>query len=85
MHVDDVAGNIWQALPEDAGAEHRDEPGRAVQVEPRKPMLKPPGTEHLKLNCDILLSTFAFNFNLRRYNLGVGAYAATTLAKSFNK
>jgi len=32
-----------------------------------KPMLKPPGTKHLKLKCDILLSTFAFKTNLRRY------------------
>ena len=32
-----------------------------------KPMLKPPGTRHLKLKCDILVSTFAFKFNLRRY------------------
>jgi len=32
-----------------------------------KPMLKPPGTKHLKLKCDILLSTFAFKSNLRRY------------------
>ena len=40
--------------------------GRAVQVDPMKPMLKPPGIKHLKLNCDILLSTFAFKFNLRR-------------------
>jgi len=33
-----------------------------------KPTLKPPGTKHLKLKCDILLSTSAFKFNLRRYN-----------------
>ena len=33
-----------------------------------KPMLKPPGTKHLKLKCDILLSTSAFKFNLRGYN-----------------
>jgi hypothetical protein len=35
-----------------------------------KPMLKPPGTERLKLDFDELLSSFAFQFNLRRYNLG---------------
>jgi hypothetical protein len=34
-----------------------------------KPMLKPPGTKHLKLNCYITLSSFAFKFNLRRYSL----------------
>jgi hypothetical protein len=33
-----------------------------------KPKLKPPGTKRLKLTCDILLSTSAFKFNLRRYN-----------------
>jgi len=32
-----------------------------------KPKLKPPGTKRLKLKCDILLSTSAFKFNLRRY------------------
>jgi hypothetical protein len=32
-----------------------------------KPMLKPPGTKHLKLKRDELLSTFAFKFNLRRF------------------
>jgi hypothetical protein len=30
-------------------------------------MLKAPGTKRLKLKCNKLLSTFAFNFNLRRY------------------
>jgi hypothetical protein len=44
-----------------------------VQVEPIKPKLKPPGTERLKLNCDVLLSTAAFEFNLRRYNEEVEA------------
>jgi len=42
--------------------------GRAAQVDPIKPMLKPPGTKRLKLKCVILLSTSAFKFNLRRYN-----------------
>jgi len=32
-----------------------------------KPKLKAPGTKRLKLKCDILLSTSAFKFNLRRY------------------
>jgi len=32
-----------------------------------KPKLKPPGTRRLKLKCDVLLSTSAFKFNLRRY------------------
>jgi hypothetical protein len=41
--------------------------GGAVQVDPMNPMLKPPGTKHLKLKYDILLSTFAIKFNKRRY------------------
>jgi hypothetical protein len=35
-----------------------------------KPKLKPPGTKPLKLTCDVPLSTYAFKFNLRRYNEG---------------
>ena len=41
--------------------------GRAVQVDPIKPTLKAPGNKRWKLNCDLLLSTSAFDFNLRRY------------------
>jgi hypothetical protein len=41
--------------------------GRAVQIDPMKPMLKPPRTKRLKLKCDILLSSYSFKFNLRRY------------------
>jgi len=45
-------------------------PGEAVQVEPMKPKLQAaPGTERLKLKYDILLSSFAVNFNLRHYSL----------------
>jgi hypothetical protein len=39
-----------------------------VQVDPIQAELKPPGTKRLKLKCDILLSTYAFKFSLRRYN-----------------
>jgi hypothetical protein len=39
-----------------------------VQVEPIKPTLKAPGTERLKLRCNVLLSNFPLNFKLRRYN-----------------
>jgi len=53
------------------GAGHGGVPGRAVQVDPIKPTLKPPGTKRLKLKFDVLLSTFAFKINLRRYNLGI--------------
>ena len=45
--------------------------GRAVQVVPIKPTLKPPGTKRLKLKYDELLSNFAFNFNLRRYTWSI--------------
>jgi hypothetical protein len=40
-----------------------------VQVDPIKRTLKLPGTERLKLKCDILLSTFASRFNVRRHKL----------------
>ena len=48
----------------------RDSLGRAVQVDPMKPKLKPPGTTRLKLKCDELLPNSAFKFNLRRYTWG---------------
>jgi len=38
-----------------------------VQVDPIKPTLSAPRTKRLKLNCDDLLSSFAFKLNLRRY------------------
>jgi len=38
-----------------------------VQVDPIKPTLEPTGTKRLKLKCDVLLSTSAFKFNMRRY------------------
>jgi hypothetical protein len=44
-----------------------------VQVDPIKPKF-PPGTKRLKLKLDILLSTSAFKFNLRRYALGALAF-----------
>ena len=45
-------------------------PGKAVQVDPCNTKLTPPGTKRLKLKCDVLHSTSAFTFNLRRYILG---------------
>jgi len=43
--------------------------GRAVQVDPITPVLKPPGSGSmlLKLRCDGPLSNVAFNFISRRY------------------
>jgi hypothetical protein len=43
--------------------------GRAVQIDPIKPTLKPPGTKRLKLKCDILLSSSAFKSNLHHYTM----------------
>jgi len=43
--------------------------GEAVQVDPMKFILKPPGPERLKLKCDDPLSHLASNFNLRRYSV----------------
>jgi len=49
--------------------------GRAVQIDPLKPKLKPPGTYRLKLNCYVLLSASAFKINLRRYTKANAAQA----------
>ena len=38
-----------------------------MQVDPIKATLKAPGTQRWKLKFFKLLSSFAFNFNLRRY------------------
>jgi hypothetical protein len=50
----------------------------AVQVNPSRPKLKPPGTIRLKLEYDELLSSCAFKFNLPRYILALrrATYAA---------
>ena len=56
-----------------------------MQVDPVKPALKAPGTQRLKLNYDYLLTSFAFNFNLRRYNkAGAAVEAAHTTAHHAN-
>jgi hypothetical protein len=41
--------------------------GTAVHVEPINPPVKAPRTKCLNLKYNTLLSTFGFNFNLRRY------------------
>ena len=48
-----------------------------MQFDPIKPTLKPPGTKRLKLKYDELLSSFAFNFNLRRYTTVPGTATRT--------
>jgi hypothetical protein len=40
-----------------------------------KPKSKRPGTKHLKLDCDTLLSTSAFEINLCRYSLAMLRWA----------
>jgi hypothetical protein len=47
-----------------------------VQVDPIKPALKAAGTKRLKLKYDAPVSSFAFNFNLRRYIWGCTPTAA---------
>jgi hypothetical protein len=44
--------------------------GRAVQVDPIKPTLKPPGSKRLKLAREKSLSNLAFKINLRHYSMG---------------
>ena len=56
-----------------------------MQVDPMKPKLKPPGTKHLKLKFDILLSTSAFKFNLRRYTEAEAAAEAAAVAGAAHK
>jgi hypothetical protein len=48
------------------GADH----GRAVQVDPIKSVLTPPGTKRLKLNYDKPLSKSAFKFKFHHYTTG---------------
>ena len=56
-----------------------------MQVDPIKPKLKPPRTKRLKLNCDILLSTSTFKFNLRRYTTDAIAATRRKLHTPFNR
>ena len=51
--------------------------GKAVQIDPMKPSLKAHGTKRLQLKFDILLSNFAFKFNLRRYTTDAAAGTVT--------
>ena len=60
-------------------------PGRAVQVDTIKPMLKAPVPKRLKLKYDKLLSTFAFNFNLRLSNKAKVASRFTSLRAAVYK
>ena len=53
-----------------------------MRVEAIKPKLELPGTKRLKLKCGVLLSNFAFNFNLRRYTMEE-LMTASTLTSTF--
>jgi len=66
----------------DQGCGHGGLPSRAVQVDPIKPNLKPPGTKRLKLKYDTLLSNVAFKFNMRRYTLEGAAKQAEAARQS---
>ena len=65
-------GNATQALRvgvHHAGVQrpdaHPSRRGGVVQVDPMKPKLKPKGSKRLIVKCEVLLSNFAFKFNLR--------------------
>jgi len=45
--------------------------GRTTTFEPIEPKLKAPVPKRLKLQYDNLLSSFAFNYNLRRYTVAI--------------
>jgi hypothetical protein len=69
----DVASTIHESLdggkqPAEAAEDKRQGgQGRAVQVHPIKPTLKPPGTERLKLKHDQPLSNLTLKLKLRRF------------------
>ena len=55
-----------------------------MQVDPIKPALKVPGTKRLKLIYDRPLSNFAFEFNLRRYDVDGGVSSGALLGEYAN-
>ena len=60
---------LGKGVAGEGGALHRQRaPGRAVQVNRLNPVLKALGLRRLKLQHDEVVSSFAFNSNLRRYN-----------------
>ena len=63
------AATAWRSRCGCTSLEARCASGEAVQVDPIKTTLKPPETKRLKLKYDKLLSSFAFNFNLRRHTV----------------
>ena len=54
-----------------------------MQVHPIKSTLHAPGTKRLKLKYDDLISSFAFNLNLRRYHES-GEAASVQLHEDFS-
>ena len=67
-----AAGRRCAHYQKGGGHRHGAHPGRQLQVDPIKPVLKPPRTQRLKLKYGKLLLSFAFKSNLRRYILGSG-------------
>ena len=51
-----------------------------MQADPINSKLQPPESKRLKLNCDALLSSSAFKFNLRRYTAACASTAAAATA-----
>jgi triosephosphate isomerase len=47
--------------------------------------LKPPGSKRSKLKCDVLLSNFGFQLNLRRYTKVVIQYGGSVKAGSVDE
>jgi hypothetical protein len=66
--------NECKPLSGGGGVPHLPARGEAVQVDPIESKLKPPGTKRSKLNCDILLSTSAFEISLRRYSVACSTH-----------
>jgi len=54
-----------------------------MPVDPMKPTLKSPDFQFLKLGHEKVLSSYAFKFNLRRYNLGWFLTAFTWIFGSY--
>jgi hypothetical protein len=73
-----------EGVPAEPRGERARAQGRAVQVHPIKPTLKAPGTKRLKLEYDVLLSNFAFRFNMRRYSKGLKMLINRQLGEGWN-
>ena len=74
--VGDVMRPAGEARAHQYGAMQQIVQGGAVLVDPVKPTLKAPASQRFYLHYYVeLLSSFAFNFNSRRYIKGSSGYA----------